>query len=170
MASSPVEGHAERRLLELGFRLPPAPPSVANYVGAVVVGDLVFVSGHGPSEEGRFVFCGKVGRDIDTETAKRAAELVILNALASLKAEIGDLDRVRRVVKMLGMVNSTPEFTEQPAVIDAASNILTAMFGDRGRHARSAVGLASLPFGIAVEIEMVVEIEGRSQVAGVSLA
>ncbi|MGI8708964.1 MAG: RidA family protein [Actinomycetota bacterium] len=152
-------GRVEQRLRELGYQLPAPPPPVANYVGAVVVGRLVFVSGHGPFRDGEMIYRGKVGKDMDIATAKKAAELVILNALASLKAEIADLDRVKRIVKLLGMVNSALDFTEQPKVIDAASDLLTAAFGDRGRHARSAVGMASLPFGISVEIEMVVELQ-----------
>jgi enamine deaminase RidA (YjgF/YER057c/UK114 family) len=148
----------ETRLRDLGFELPPPPPAAGNYVGAVRVGQLVFVSGHGPVENGKLVYRGKLGQDMDIDTGRKAAELVILNALASLKAEIGDLDRVRRIVKLLGMVNSTPDFAEQPEVINGASDLLTAVFGEKGRHARAAVGFASLPRGIAVEIEMVVEV------------
>ncbi len=149
----------EARLRDLGFELPPPPPAAGNYVGAVRVGQLVFVSGHGPVKEGELIYRGKLGQDMDIDTAREAAQLVILNALASLKAEIGNLDRVRRIVKLLGMVNSTPDFVEQPKVIDGASNLLTTVFGEKGRHARAAVGFVSLPYGIAVEIEMVVEVE-----------
>ncbi len=149
----------EARLRELGFELPPPPPAAGNYVGAVRVGQLVFVSGHGPVEDGELIYRGKLGQDMNIDTGRKAAELVILNALASLKAEIGNLDRVRRIVKLLGMVNSTPDFVEQPTVIDGASNLLTTVFGEKGRHARAAVGFVSLPYGIAVEIEMVVEVE-----------
>jgi enamine deaminase RidA (YjgF/YER057c/UK114 family) len=149
----------EGKLGELGLGLPEVGPAVGNYVGAVTVGNLVWVSGHGPVENGEFVFKGKLGADIDVETGRKAAQLVILNSLASLKAEIGDLDRVKRVVKLLGMVNCTPEFSEQPRVIDGASDLLTTIFGERGKHARSAVGMGALPFGISVEIEMIVEIE-----------
>ncbi len=149
----------EQRLRERGLALPPAAPAVGNYVGAVQVGNLVFVSGHGPFQDGELIYKGKLGRDMDVETAQKAAELVILNALASLKAEIGSLDRVKRIVKLLGMVNSTPDFAQQPRVIDGASNLLTAIFGERGKHARSAVGMGALPFRISVEIEMVVEVE-----------
>src|SRR5262249_17910885 len=149
----------EQKLAELGHQLPPPPRAVANYVGAVRVGSLVFVSGHGPSRDGELVYRGKLGRDLDVATGQKAAELVILNALATLKAEIGDLDRVRRIAKLLGMVNSAPDFGDQPTVIDGASNLLVAIFGERGRHARSAVGMGALPFGISVEIEMIVEVE-----------
>lgn len=156
---SELEGTIDRKLKELGYELPPPPKPIANYVGVVVAGDLAFVSGHGPFEDGRPIYVGKVGGEMDLAAARRAAELVMLNALSSLRVAIGDLDRVRRVVKLLGMVNSAPDFVDQPAVIDAASDLLTRLFGDRGRHARSAVGMASLPLGIAVEIEMVVELE-----------
>lgn len=149
----------ETRLQELGFELPLAPPAVGNYVGAVSAGQLVFVSGHGPVKDGELIYRGKLGQDMDVETARKAAELVILNALASLKAEIGNLDRVHRIVRLYGMVNSTPDFVEQPKVIDGASDLLTAAFGEKGRHARAAVGFVSLPYGIAVEIELVVEVE-----------
>src|SRR5918997_3772144 len=142
----------ETRLRDLGFELPPPPPAAGNYVGAVRVGQLVFVSGHGPVEDGELVYRGKLGQDMDIDTGREAAQLVILNALASLKAEIGNLDRVRRIVKLLGMVNSPPDFVEQPKVIDGASDLLTAAFAGKGQHARSAVGFVSLPYGIAVEI------------------
>ncbi len=149
----------EERLRKLGLELPPPPAPVANYVGAVRTGNLVFVSGHGPSRDGEFIYRGKLGRDVDTQTGYEAAQLVMLNCLASLKAEIGDLDRVTRIVKVLGMVNSAPDFAEQPQVINGASDLLTGVFGDAiGKHARSAVGMGALPFEISVEIEMVVEV------------
>lgn len=151
-------GQVERTLAEMGLTLPSAPAALANYVGAVVAGRLVFVSGHGPVRDGQLSYRGKLGREFTTAQGYDAARLVMLNCLATLKAAIGSLDRVRRVVKLLGMVNGTPEFTEQPQVINGASDLLVAIFGDRGRHARSAVGMGSLPFNIAVEIEMVVEI------------
>ena len=151
-------GQVERALARLGLTLPSAPSSLANYVGAVVAGRLVFVSGHGPVRDGQLSYRGKLGREFTTAQGYDAARLVMLNCLATLKAAIGSLDRVRRVVKLLGMVNGTPEFTEQPQVINGASDLLVTIFGDRGRHARSAVGMGSLPFNIAVEIEMVVEI------------
>ena len=151
-------GQVERTLAEMGLTLPPAPTSLANYVGAVVAGKLVFVSGHGPVQNGQLTYRGKLGREFTTMQGYEAARLVTLNCLATLKTAIGTLDRVRRVVKLLGMVNGTPEFAEQPQVINGASDLLVAIFGDRGRHARSAVGMGSLPFNIAVEIEMVVEV------------
>lgn len=152
----------DRRLAELGSPLSEPPPPVANYVGAVRVGNLVFVSGHGPYKEGRYHYIGKVDSDVSVDEAREAARLTMLNCLASLKAEIGSLDRVRRIVKLLAMVNSDPQFKRQPEVIDGASDLLEEIFGERGKHARSAVGLGALPMGIAVEIEMIVEVEEPS--------
>jgi len=148
----------EQRLTAIGLALPPAPAPVANYVGAVQVGDLVFVSGHGPVKDGKLTYRGKLGRDFSVAEGYEAARLVMLNALASLRGAIGDLDRVKRVVKLLGMVNSTPDFFQQPEVINGASDLLVALYGDRGRHARCAVGMASLPFNISVEIEALIEV------------
>jgi enamine deaminase RidA (YjgF/YER057c/UK114 family) len=159
MGESNKNETVEAKLRDLGFEIPSLPPAVGNYVGAVRAGQLVFVSGHGPVKDGELVYRGKLGQDMDVETGRQAAQLVILNALASLRAEIGSLDQIRRIVKVYGMVNSTPDFVEQPKVIDGASDLLTEAFGERGRHARAAVGFVSLPYGIAVEIEMVVEIE-----------
>lgn len=149
---------SEARLSELGLVVPEPPPAIANYVGAVVVGNLVFVSGHGPWRGDSFAYLGKVGLDLGLEAAREAASLVMLNCLASLKLAIGDLDRVRRVVKLLGFVNSAPDFVQQPEVIDAASDLLTSVFGEKGRHSRSAICVAVLPLGISVEIEMIVEV------------
>jgi enamine deaminase RidA (YjgF/YER057c/UK114 family) len=149
----------EERLQQHGHVVPDPGPPAFNYVGAVQTGNVVFVAGHGPRrEDGKYIYRGKVGQDLDVETARKAAELVMLNCLGSLKQAIGNLDRVTRVVKLLGMVNSAPDFVEQPRVVDAASDLLVLAFGDAGRHARSAVGMASLPLGISVEIEMIVEV------------
>ena len=149
----------EQRLAELGIELPEPNPPVANYVGAVTAGKLVFVSGHGPYRDGGYVYRGKLGRDVDIPTGQQAARLTMINLLASLKAEIGELDRVRRVVKLLVMVNSDPEFGEQPEVANGASDLLVEVFGaERGSHARSAVGMGALPFAIPVEIEGIFEI------------
>ena len=150
----------EARIKELGLELPQAPDPIANYVGAVRTGNLVFLSGRGPRKDGRFVSSGKLGQDVTIEEGYEAARLTMLNLLASLKAEIGDLDRVRRIVKLLGIVNSDPAFTDQPQVINGASDLLVSIFGDRGRHARAAFGAVSLPMGTSVEIEMIVEVEG----------
>jgi enamine deaminase RidA (YjgF/YER057c/UK114 family) len=149
----------EERLKQLGHELPDPGTPDFNYVGAVKTGNLVFVAGHGPRKDGEYIFKGKLGQDIDVETGRKSAELVILNCLGSLKNVIGDLDRVTRIVKLLGMVNCTPDFLEQPQVINAASDLLVAAFDEKvGKHARSAVGFVSLPGGISVEIEMVVEV------------
>ena len=152
--------HPEHRLHELGLRVPEPPPAVANYVGAVRSGNLLFVAGHGPFEEGKPTFIGKLGRDLDVAEGRRSAQLVALNMLATIKAELGDLDRVTRVVKLLVLVNSMPDFGDQPQVANGASDLLVDIFGEeRGRHARSAVGMGALPFGISVEIEGVFEVE-----------
>jgi enamine deaminase RidA (YjgF/YER057c/UK114 family) len=149
----------EERLAELGYELPAPNPAVGTYVGAVTVGSIVFVSGHGPYRDGEFVYKGKLGREVDVSTGQEAARLTIVNLLASLKAEVGELDRVRRVVKLLVLVNSDPDFGEQPAVANGASDLLVEVFGPaRGAHARSAVGMGALPFGITVEIEGIFEI------------
>jgi enamine deaminase RidA (YjgF/YER057c/UK114 family) len=154
----------EAKLRAMGIELPEPPQPVANYVPAVRVGNLVFLSGHGPRGDARRRYVGKVGRDLTTEEGYQAARQVMIGMLATLKATIGDLDRVRRIVKLLGMVNCTEDFTEQPQVINGASDLLVELFGENGRHARSAVGMQSLPGGregsIAVEIEMIVEVEG----------
>ncbi len=149
----------QERLRELAIELPEPPPPAGNYVGAVTTGNLVFVAGHGPRGGGGEYAGGKVGEVFTVEQAHQLARLVGLNALASLKAEIGDLDRVRRVVKILGMVNAVPDFQNHPEVIDGFSNLMVEIFGDKGRGARSAVGMGSLPFQIPVEVEMIVKID-----------
>jgi enamine deaminase RidA (YjgF/YER057c/UK114 family) len=148
----------EDRLNQLGLTLPEPPQPVANYVGAVQAGSLVFVSGHGPRGPHGERPLGKVGRELTREQGYEAAKWCMLGCLASLKREIGDLDRVQRIVKLLGMVNCTEDFGEQPQVINGASDLLVELFGDRGRHARSAVGMQMLPGNIPVEVEMIVEI------------
>ena len=149
----------EDKLKELGLELPPTPRPAANYVGAVRSGNLLFVSGHGPTKDGKVTHTGKVGKDLGVEEGYEAARLVALNCLASAKSVIGDLDHITRVVKILGMVNCTEDFGDQPKVINGASDLLVQLFGESGRHARSAVGMQALPFGIAVEIEMIFEVE-----------
>lgn len=148
----------EERLKELGLELPPAARPVANYVPAVRAGNLVFLSGHGPVGKDRLI-AGKLGAGLTVEEGYQAARLVALGLLGSLKSLLGDLDRVRRIVKVLGMVNCDPAFMEHPRVVDGASDLLVEVFGEKGRHARSAVGMNALPFNIAVEIEMIVELE-----------
>lgn len=147
----------ERRLTELGIVLPDVRTPAGAYVPAVRTGNLVFLSGAGPIGEGEMV-TGKVGADVDLERAVYAARLVGLQLLAALRWELGSLDSVTRVVKLLGMVNCAPGFNQTPAVIDGCSKLLLDVFGDAGKHARSAVGQAELPFDIAVEIEMIVEV------------
>lgn len=151
---------AEARLKELGITLPTPPKPVANYVPGVRVGNLLFLSGHGPLRtDGRPSARGKVGRDLTTEDAAKVAREVGLNLLASARALLGSLDRVKRVVKVLGMVNSADGFGEQPKVINGFSDLMVEILGEAGRHARSAVGMAELPMGIPVEIEMILEVE-----------
>ncbi len=150
----------EARLKELGIDLPPAITPVANYVPAVVTGNLVFLSGHGPVKEDGTLVTGKVGADLTVEEGYETARLIAMGLLGSLKAQIGDLDRVKRIVKLLGLVNCTAEFSDQPKVINGASDFLVEVFGEKGKHARSAVGTNALPMNISVEIEMIVEVEG----------
>lgn len=150
----------EARLRELGVELGDPPSPVANYVRAVRSGNLVFLAGHGPLRPDGGYVTGKVGVDLTLEQGYDAARLTAISLLSSLRAEIGDLSKVRRIVRVFGMVNTTPEFGDQPAVINGASDLLVEVFGaERGKHARAAVGMISLPSNIAVEIEMVVEVE-----------
>lgn len=144
----------EQRLEELGIVLPPVFPPSGNYVGCVIDGGLVYASGHGPVN-GDTVIRGKVGAGLTLDEGRAAARLTALSILATLRAELGDLDRVERIVKVFGMVNVVPGFDQTPAVIDGCSELLVAVFGAAGRHARSAVGMAELPMGIAVEIELI---------------
>jgi enamine deaminase RidA (YjgF/YER057c/UK114 family) len=147
-------GRIDDRLGTLGIDLPPVSAPVGSYVGCVLDGGLLHVGGHGPVAGDRVV-TGKVGRDLTLEDARAAARMTGLSLLATMRAELGDLDRVRRIVKVFGMVNVAPGFDRTPAVIDGCSDLLVEVFGDAGRHTRSAVGLAELPFGIAVEIELI---------------
>jgi len=151
---------AEARLAELGIDLPTGSAPVANYRMAVRTGNLLFVSGHGPAHRDGTRAQGKVGADLDLAEAQEAARLAGVNLVATVRRELGSLDPVRRIVKVLGMVNCAPGFDQTPAVIDGCSNFLVDLFGEEiGSHARSAVGMAELPFGIPVEIEMIVEVE-----------
>lgn len=150
---------AEQRIKELGIDLSLKPKPVANYVPTVRVGNLVFISGHGPLKKDKTLMSGVVGRDMDEKQAYQAARLVGIAALASLKGEIGSLDKVKRVVKVLGMVNAVPDFKNHPEVINGFSDLMTEVFGEQGKHARSAVGMGSLPRTIPVEVEMIVEVE-----------
>jgi enamine deaminase RidA (YjgF/YER057c/UK114 family) len=145
------------RLVELGITLPPVLPPAGNYVGCVVDGDLVHVGGHGPID-GTRIITGKVGSDLSLDQARDAARMTALSILATLREELGSLDRVERIVKVLGMVNVDNGFNQMPAVIDGCSDLLVDVFGEAGRHTRSAVGLASLPFDIPVEIELIARV------------
>ena len=149
---------AEDRLHELGIDLPPVLPPVANFVRARQVGDLLFLSGHGPVRPDGSRVVGKVDGEVGMEDAKAAARLTGVNLLATARAHLGSLDRVAGVVKVLGMVNSSPGFGRQPEVMDGFSDLMVEVFGEEGRHTRSAVGMAELPFGIPVEIEMILAV------------
>lgn len=150
-------GH-EERLAGLGVELPPVSKPVANYLSCKRVGELLFVGGHGPTSASGVV-TGKVGGSLTLEQGREAARLTALSLLATVRDALGSLDRVRQVVKVLGMVNCAPGFNRTPAVIDGCSDLLVAVFGDAGRHTRSAVGMAELPFDIAVEIELILEVD-----------
>lgn len=158
---------AEKRLKALGIDLGGVSSPVANYVNAVRAGNLLFLAGKGPRAEGGVRPKGKVGREVTVEQAYRHARSVGLDLLAAMRAELGSLDRVRRVVKVLGMVNAVPEFEDHPKVINGCSDLFVEVFGEAGRHARSAVGMGSLPMGIPVEIECVVEVEPDRRRPGV---
>ena len=150
----------EQRLKELGIELPPVPASLGNYVQYVQTGSLIFLSGAGPRTGDGRVPTGKVGSDVSVDEAYQHARSIGLVQIAKLKDALGDLDRVNRIVKVLGMVNGVPEFGEHPKVINGFSDLMVEVFGDKGRHARSAVGMGSLPSGIPVEIEAIVEVTG----------
>lgn len=158
-AVAAAQGDPEAKLRELGITLPVVGKPLANYVPAVRTGNLVFLSGHGPAQPWGPTATGKLGRDLTVDQGYQAAKNVGINLLASLKAEIGDLGRVKRIVKVLAMVNATDSFAQQPEVINGFSDLMVAVFGDKGKHARSAVGMVALPRNLAVEIEMVVEVE-----------
>jgi enamine deaminase RidA (YjgF/YER057c/UK114 family) len=149
----------EQALLDLGISLPEASSPVANYVNGVRSGNLIFLSGKGPLKPDGTNITGKVGDTISIEEGYEAARLTAINQLAVLKVMLGDLSRVKRIVKVLGMVNANPEFTDHPKVINGYSDLMVAVFGEKGKHARAAVGMGSLPGNIAVEIEMIVEVE-----------
>jgi enamine deaminase RidA (YjgF/YER057c/UK114 family) len=151
---------AERRLQELNIDLGSVSAPVANYVNAVRTGDLLFLAGKGPrpGKDGKRPI-GKVGRDFTAEQAYEHARSVGLDLLAVMRAELGSLDKVKRVVKVLGMVNAVPDFGDHPKVINGCSDLFVQVLGERGKHARSAVGMGSLPMGIPVEIECIVEVE-----------
>lgn len=150
----------EARVAELKLELPPAPKPVAVYRPVVIAGNMAYVSGHGPLKPDKTMITGRVGAELDLEAGKRAARQVGLTILATLRSELGSLNRVKRLVKVLGMVNSTPDFADHPKVINGCSELFAEVFGvDNGIGARSAVGMGSLPGNIAVEIEAIFEIQ-----------
>lgn len=150
---------AEERLQELGLELPEPPLALAAYVPVVVTGNLAFVSGQVASDEGKPMWTGKLGKDLHIETGAEAARRCALQLLAALKAEIGSLDSIRRIVKLTVFVASADSFTDQPKVANGASELLIELFGEAGAHARAAVGVAELPLGAPVEIELIAEID-----------
>lgn len=154
----PVLPDPEAKLAQLGITLPPPGEPVANYVNAVRTGNLVFLAGKGPRRPDGTNVTGKVGKDLTVEEGYAAARLTGINQLAALKAAVGDLRRVRRIVKVLGLVNCDPTFTDHPRVLNGYSDLMVEVFGEAGKHARSAVGAPSLPANIAVEVEMIVEV------------
>ncbi len=147
------------RLKELGLELPAVSAPVATYVNAVRTGNLMFLSGKVPVDASGTFLKGKVGADVTTEEAAKHARLVGLHLIAVLRHELGSLEKVRRVVKLFGMVNAVPEYGDLPKVINGCSDLFVEVFGDKGRHARSAVGVGSLPLGVTVEVEAIVEVE-----------
>ena len=154
-----MAGEIDARLEELGIELPQAAAAVANYVPYVVTGNMVFVSGQVTIDNGELKYQGKLGSDLSVEQGQEAARLCALNIIAQLKQACGgDLDRVQRIVKLGGFVNSTPDFTDQPKVINGASDLMVEVFGDKGKHARAAVSAGALPVGVSVEVDAVAEI------------
>jgi enamine deaminase RidA (YjgF/YER057c/UK114 family) len=149
----------EGKLKEMGLKLPEIPKPVANYVPAVKAGNLLFISGHGPHKDIGRLSTGKVGQDLTLEEGYEAAKNVALRLLSTIKGTVDDLDKVKRIVKLVGFVNCTEDFTDQPKVVNGASDLFVEVFGDHGIHARSAVGMYQLPGGIPVEIEVIVEVE-----------
>ncbi|MBT8211480.1 MAG: RidA family protein [Eudoraea sp.] len=154
----PEDYDPEAKLAELGIELPVVSTPVANYVNAVRAGNLIFLAGKGPRKPEGGNVTGKLGADLSIEQGYEAARLAGIAQLSVLKAELGNLNRVKHVVKVKGMVNATPEFTDHPKVVNGYSDLMVAVFGERGKHARAAVGMGSLPSNIAVEMEMVVEV------------
>lgn len=154
-----IDYDVEGRLKELGIKLVIPNPPTANYLKAKRTGNLIYLSGHGPDKPDGSQVIGKLGSDLSLEQGKEAARFTGISLLSSLKAEIGDLNKVKSVVKALGMVNADPSFTNHSQVINGFSDLMVEVFGEKGKHARSAVGMSSLPSNIAVEIELIVEIE-----------
>lgn len=158
-SSMAISQDAEAKLKEKGITLNTPGKPVANYVNAVRVGNLLFLAGKGPTKPDGSNITGKVGKDLTIEQGYEAAKLTAINHLAVLKAELGDLNKIKRIVKVLGMVNCTEDFKDQPKVINGYSDLMVEIFGEKGKHARSAVGMYALPMNIAVEVEVIVEVE-----------
>ena len=158
----PVIGKAqspEEKLMQMGITLPAAPNPAANYVNVVRTGNLLYLAGKGPNgPDGKYI-TGKLGQDLTIEQGYEAAKSVAVNQIAVLKAELGDLSKVKRIIKVNGMINTTPDFTDHSKVMNGFSDMMVAVFGEKGKHARSSVGMCSLPFNIAVEVELIVEVE-----------
>jgi enamine deaminase RidA (YjgF/YER057c/UK114 family) len=151
-------GNIENRIKELGLQLPEPPKPLAAYIPAKQVGNLVFTAGQLPMVNGEIILKGLLGQDVEIDPAYNAAKICTLNALSAIKGVIGDLDKIKQVVRVVGYVASVPTFTQQPAVVNGASEFLLEVFGENGKHARSAVGMAVLPLNAAVEIELTVEV------------
>ena len=149
----------ETKLESLGLSLPPIPNPVAAYIPAKQAGKIVFTAGQLPMVNGELISKGLLGQDVEVDEANKAARICTLNALAAIKGVIGDLDRIKQIVRVVGYVASVPTFTQQPAVVNGASELLLEIFGENGKHARSAVGMAVLPLNASVEIELTVEVE-----------
>lgn len=153
-----MSGEIEKRLKSLGIELPSAPKPAANYVPNVISGNLIFVSGQVSRASDDVKFIGKIGRDFSVEEGQKAARICGINILANLNDTLGGLDKVARIVKLTGFVNSVPDFSEPQLVVNGASDVIVEVLGERGRHARSAVGVATLPNGVAVEVEAIAEV------------
>jgi enamine deaminase RidA (YjgF/YER057c/UK114 family) len=149
----------QNKLDQLGLHIPDAPKPVAAYIPAKQTGNLVFTAGQLPMVNGELISKGLLGQDVEIDEANKAARICTLNALAAIKGVIGDLDRIKQIVRVVGYVASVPTFTQQPAVVNGASELLLEIFGENGKHARSAVGMAVLPLNASVEIELTVEVE-----------
>ena len=151
--------NVEQKLTQLGLVLPETPKPVAAYIPAKQAGNLIFTAGQLPMVNGELISKGLLGQDVEIEEANKAARICTLNALAAIKGVVGDLDRIKQIVRVVGYVASVPTFTQQPAVVNGASELLLEIFGESGKHARSAVGMAVLPLNASVEIELIVEVE-----------
>jgi enamine deaminase RidA (YjgF/YER057c/UK114 family) len=157
--SANAQFNPEEQIEKLGLKLPPVSKPIANYVKYVRTGNLLFLAGHGPTKADGTNITGKAGKDLTPEQGYEAAKITALSLIATLKDALGDLRKVKRIVKVNGYVNCVPDFTDHPKIINGCSDLLVAVFGEKGKHARAAMGMVALPSNIAVEIEMVVEVE-----------